>query len=98
MNPYYELYVYFLGPKILTEIETLKAKLERGAEAGDVEVGGGAQHHLVIHLSHGGAHHDVLGELVHLVLSSSPHPSLHSANHISGKSGLQLFIASGVSK
>ena len=33
MNPYYKLYVYFLGPKILTEIETLKAKLEKGAEA-----------------------------------------------------------------
>ena len=31
MNPYYKLYVYFLGPKILTEIETLKAKLEKGA-------------------------------------------------------------------
>ena len=32
MNPYYKLYVYFLGPKILTEIETLKAKLEKGAK------------------------------------------------------------------
>ena len=31
MNPYYKLYVYFLGPKILTEIETLKAKLKKGA-------------------------------------------------------------------
>ena len=69
--------------------------MERGAEAGDVEVGGGAQHHLVIHLPHGGADHDVLGELDHLLLSSSPHPSLHSASHISGKSGLQLFIATG---
>ena len=33
MNPYYKLYVYFLGPKILTEIETLKAKLKKGALA-----------------------------------------------------------------
>ena len=32
MNPYYKLYAYFLGPKILTEIETLKAKLEKGAK------------------------------------------------------------------
>ena len=31
MNPYYKLYVYFLGPKILTEIETLQAKLKKGA-------------------------------------------------------------------
>ena len=31
MNPYYKLNVYFLGPKVLTEIETLKAKLEKGA-------------------------------------------------------------------
>jgi len=31
MNPYYKLYAYFLGPKILTEIETLKAKLKKGA-------------------------------------------------------------------
>ena len=32
MNPYYKLYVYFMGPKILTKIETLKAKLEKGAK------------------------------------------------------------------
>ena len=32
MNPYYKLYVFFLGPKIFTEIETLKAKLEKGAK------------------------------------------------------------------
>ena len=32
MNPYYKLYVYFLGPKILTEIETLKAKLKKVRE------------------------------------------------------------------
>ena len=35
MNPYYKLYVYFLGPKILTEIETLKAKLEKGVNDDD---------------------------------------------------------------
>ena len=33
MNPYYKLYIYFLGPIILTEIETLKAKLEKGARS-----------------------------------------------------------------
>ena len=33
MNPYYKLYIYFLGPKIVTEIETLRAKLKKGAGA-----------------------------------------------------------------
>ena len=34
MNPYYKLYDNFLGPKILTEIETLKAQLKKGAKVG----------------------------------------------------------------
>ena len=40
MNPYYKLYVYFLGPKILTEIETLKAKLKKGARGVALVPGG----------------------------------------------------------
>ena len=40
MNPYYKLYVYFLGPKILTEIETLKAKLKKSARGVALVPGG----------------------------------------------------------